>query len=713
MDDSCSSSQDEGNVLIRYKVKKTARRGPTIMPELLHIRNSGERKTIEYNDRGQPVGENAKKMQSFIGVCVRQQIPLTYNSWKEVPQELKDTIFDCIQMSFVVDLSSKHYILQSASKKFRSFKSTLTQMYILPYKDEPSRLQYPPEKYSHIDKKQWESFVKARLSEEWEVFSSAQRERRAKCIYNHHISRKGYANLAQELELSSDPCNRATLWKEARKRKNNGCFDDATSECVKRIDELAAIRKGQDILTEALGTPEHRGRIRGVGEFVSPALHVNVARGNLKLSQQSQDEDETQQSQPENETQQSQAENETQQSQEENETRQSQSSVLRKKTKEKKVQKGKKVPKGKMVVKKPEEILEVQVLQEPENILKGIPCHLAIGSLDNVVAIGKMFESDVQCPTIHGIPLGADNIRVTVDVIMVEDVALPIPLKGEIETLNQAIGNFVAWPRKLVILTQEKKAPSMAATESTTQSSKYTDVHVTIKLLNRYAIHTMQVKDMIQINLNEHIFGKEKTIYLRPDDIIQYCGMTEIGYSCILTYIACLWNACDSEITKRFVLVDQATISSHIKSQENRSRNLISRLEMANLDQLVLIPYNTGTCHWILIVIDLRENCVYVMDPLRTKILPEFQGVINKSLKHWQFEHSPKQYRSRIRWKPIKCPRPLGSIECGYYVQKYLRELVKNSNSHISDLFNTIHTYEQEEIDAVRVEWAEFVGRFV
>ena len=123
-------------------------------------------------------------------------------------------------------------------------------------------------------------------------------------------------------------------------------------------------------MTEALGTPEHRGRIRGVGEFVSPALHVNVARGNLKLSQQSQDEDETQQSQPENETQQSQAENETQQSQEENETRQSQSSVLRKKTKEKKVQKGKKVPKGKMVVKKPEEILEVQVLQEPENILK-------------------------------------------------------------------------------------------------------------------------------------------------------------------------------------------------------------------------------------------------------------------------------------------------------------------------------------------------------
>ncbi|XP_038895930.1 uncharacterized protein LOC120084092 isoform X2 [Benincasa hispida] len=697
MDDSSSSSQDEGNVLIRYEVKKTARRGPTIMPELIHIRNSGERKTIEYNDLGQPVGENAKKMQSFIGVCVRQQIPLTYKSWKAVPQELKDTIFDCIQMSFVVDLGSKHYILQSASKKFRTFKSTLTQQYILPYKDEPSRLQNPPEKYSHIDKKQWESFVKARLSEEWETFSSAQRERRAKCIYNHHISRKGYANLAQELELSSDPCNRATLWKEARKRKNNEYSDIATRECAKRIDELAAIRKGQDILTEALGTPEHRGRIRGVGEFVSPALHYNVAKGKLKLIQESQNEAETQQSQDKDET---------QQSQDKDETRQSRSSVVEKKTKRKRVQKGrnvqkrKKVPKGKMVVKDPEEILE------------GIPCHLAIGSVDNIVAVGTMFESDAQCPSINEIPLGPDNVRAMVDIVMGEDVALPIPQKDKIKTLDQAIGNFVAWPRKLVITTKEKKAPSPTTSKSIAQSSKYTDVHVTIKLLNRYAMHSMQVDDMIQINLSEQILGKEKTIYLQRDDIIQYCGMAEIGYSCILAYIACLWNACDSEITKKFVIVDQATISSHVKPQELRSKNLINRLEMVSLDQLVLIPYNTG-CHWILIIINLQENCVYVMDSLRSKILEEFQGVINTSLKNWQAKHSLEQYRTRIRWKPIKCPRQFGAIECGYYVQKYIREIVQNSNTHISNLFNTRLAYEQKEIDAVRLEWAEFVARFV
>lgn len=183
--------------------------------------------------------------------------------------------------------------------------------------------------------------------------------------------------------------------------------------------------------------------------------------------------------------------------------------------------------------------------------------------MDNIVAVGTMFESDVQCPTIHEIPLGADNVRVMVDLVMGEDIEIPIPQNGEIKTSNQMIGNFVVWPRKLVIMTKEKKVrlistlfiiififcnfsmhfwlwqpPPSTTSKSITESSKYTDVHVTIKLLNRYAMLSMQVEDMIQIKLSEHIFGKEKTIYLRRDDIMQYCGMAEIGYSCILAYIA-------------------------------------------------------------------------------------------------------------------------------------------------------------------------------
>ncbi|KAA0055739.1 uncharacterized protein E6C27_scaffold181G001240 [Cucumis melo var. makuwa] len=67
------------------------------------------------------------------------------------------------------------------------------------------------------------------------------------------MSRKGYANLADELTITHDVFYRSTLWKEARKGRNNDYFDDATRDCASRIDELVATHKNEDILTDALG----------------------------------------------------------------------------------------------------------------------------------------------------------------------------------------------------------------------------------------------------------------------------------------------------------------------------------------------------------------------------------------------------------------------------------------------------------------------------
>ncbi|KAL0545858.1 hypothetical protein IC582_015754 [Cucumis melo] len=35
--------------------------------------------------------------------------------------------------------------------------------------------------------------------------------------------------------------------------------------------------------------------------------------------------------------------------------------------------------------------------------------------------------------------------------------------------------------------------------------------------------------------------------------------------------------------------------------------------------------------HWMLHVIDLRENCVYVLDSLRSKVNEDIHGIINVS----------------------------------------------------------------------------------
>ncbi|KAL4021028.1 hypothetical protein IC575_019817 [Cucumis melo] len=573
------SSEDEREMLPEVRKKSFVPRGPTTMSELALVRNSGQKLPIQFNEHEQPVGATSKKMQSYIGVCVRQQTPITYNSWKEVPNELKDKIYDCISMSFDLQPNAKHSILMSASRKFRTFKTTLTQKYILPSKDQPSLLQFPPKIYSHINQEDWESFVDARLSEEWEDYSRIQRERRLKCVYNHHMSRKGYANLADELKITHDVSYRSTLWKEARKGKNNDYFDDATRDCASRIDELVSTNKNEDILTDALGSKEHGGRVRGVGAFVSQSQYFNTVKGKEKMCHKEEDDS-------------------------------------RCKSDKKR----------------------------------------SNHSRSSIGSINIDLDADEDTPTNKGVEdnIGCPNVKVLVDVVTGENLTIPNPGKGKIETLNQALGNIIEWPRRLVSTINDKQEHSTR--KDVVYPSNYTDVNGIIKLLNRHAMNNMEDVDMIRIPMNELIFGSDKFVYLAREDLLHYCGMVEIGYMCILAYI---------------------------------------------------------TFHWMLHVIDLCENCVYVLDSLRSKVNEDIHGIINVGLKTWQAKHDLQRYRSTPKWRPVKCPRQLDSVGCGYYVQKYIHEIVHNSSTSITNLFNTKNAYRQEEIDEIRTEWAAFVSRFV
>ncbi|KAL0561464.1 hypothetical protein IC582_001892 [Cucumis melo] len=342
------SSEDEREMLPKVRKKSFVPRGPTTMSELALLRNFGQKLLIQFNEHGQPVGATSKKMQSYIGVCVQQQIPITCNSWKEVPNELKDKIYDCIS------------------------------------------------------------------------------------------------------------------------------------------DELVATNKNEDILTDALGSKEHGGRVRGVGGFVSQSQYFNTVKGKEKMCHKEEDD-------------------------------------LRCKSDKKR----------------------------------------SNHSRSSIGSINIDLDADEDTPTNKG-----------VEVI-----------------------DFVKYStRKDVVY-----------------SSNYTDVNGIIKLLNRHAVNNMKNVDMIHIPMNELIFGSDKFVYLAREDLLHYCGMVEIGYMCILAYI---------------------------------------------------------TFHWMLHVIDLRENCVYVLDSLRSKVNEDIHGIINVGLKTWQVKHDLQRYRSTPKWRPVKCPRQLDSVGCGYYVQK-------------------------------------------
>ena len=96
-------------------------------------------------------------------------------------------------------------------------------------------------------------------------------------------------------------------------------------------------------------------------------------------------------------------------------------------------------------------------------------CHLFLPNLINggdvLVTNGRAYIECVPTDTVHGIPLGEENVRVTITIPKLKGVLLPIPTH-ETTCIEEAVGGFVAWLKRLVVvqtsLSQASQSPSHA-----------------------------------------------------------------------------------------------------------------------------------------------------------------------------------------------------------------------------------------------------------
>lgn len=70
--------------------------------------------------------------------------------------------------------------------------------------------------------------------------------------------------------------------------------------------------------------------------------------------------------------------------------------------------------------------------------------------IDNKVAFGVVFDDEDMASTVHGVPLKPEHARVSVDGIIQGGAQVPVPIHGEIETVEQAVGSLLSWPRDLI-----------------------------------------------------------------------------------------------------------------------------------------------------------------------------------------------------------------------------------------------------------------------
>ncbi|KAI5312152.1 hypothetical protein L3X38_041325 [Prunus dulcis] len=148
-------------------------RGMSTMPHVVKRKLQKLRPIVEYNKRGKGIGQAHSEMQSYVGVLARSRVPLVDMKWAQIPKDIKEQIWEAVDMAFV---------------KWKDFKSTLMRHYILPYTNDRERLSQPPETYKFIEKAQWDAFVASRLSKDFESVHSQHAQIREKLEYNHRLS---------------------------------------------------------------------------------------------------------------------------------------------------------------------------------------------------------------------------------------------------------------------------------------------------------------------------------------------------------------------------------------------------------------------------------------------------------------------------------------------------------------------------------------------
>ncbi|KAK9756551.1 hypothetical protein RND81_01G105900 [Saponaria officinalis] len=196
--------------------------------------------------------------------------------------------------------------------------------------------------------------------------------------------------------------------------------------------------------------------------------------------------------------------------------------------------------------------------------------------------------------------------------------------------------------------------------------------------------------------------------------------MRFLNVSCIQIFMMYLQKFCEEQKDESGSTIGFLcpTIMSQVGKDQKLNDQVVTYIEcgllrMGNVD-IILVPF-CQEMHWMLVVICPLIHEAYFCDPMgTTKRDTSFKHVL-------QMRSAFRTFRAcggaskliagmSMKWSNIECHQQLGSTECGYYVMRYMLDIIKKYRS-IKDKakwFGSKLAYTPEQINEVRELWATY-----
>ncbi|CAI8614764.1 unnamed protein product [Vicia faba] len=282
-------------------------------------------------------------------------------------------------------------------------------------------------------------------------------------------------------------------------------------------------------------------------------------------------------------------------------------------------------------------------------------CQLYLSSPTyRLVGKGKVHNSSGDL--LHNRPLPDGHMKVSVDIALDMGALLPVPdIVAETTLLRDAIGSFVAWPSDLIFI--DDQTP-------TTPASKGKGI---------------LWHDESDVSPKEVPFQGSQQIFRHK----------ELGVSIMHAYIRLLYDKLmrGNQLSNRFPFVSSSRVSGATIGREPNSvrEHLVERfMATGSTESLYLWVYNTVPTgrHWLLVAIDPIKEVVYYLNSVDGDWTnyPDMKLMIDTAIQVFRCQREARVRRSKsnnINWIKVQCPQQQNGIDCGYFVMRFIKEIIQ------------------------------------
>ncbi|KAK1267637.1 hypothetical protein QJS04_geneDACA002701 [Acorus gramineus] len=153
--------------------------------------------SLEWNEHGQPVGDGATILSSYIGVAARSGLlPLPHTDWRHVDKEAKNAVINHIKTRFDLDGDKNlHWTLGKLGERWRDFKHRLHRDYVADLSEHDALINCPP----YVNPDDWRPLVCYFFSDEFKRKSKKNTTNRSQSKTSHNTGRRSLATRAKDL----------------------------------------------------------------------------------------------------------------------------------------------------------------------------------------------------------------------------------------------------------------------------------------------------------------------------------------------------------------------------------------------------------------------------------------------------------------------------------------------------------------------------------